>query len=115
MISPLSHGQQALWFLYQLAPQSAAYNVSYAVRIVSDVDIPAFRRSFQALVDRHPSLRATYSMRDGKPVQQIHERMKVHFEETDASLWSEDELKDRLIEEAHRPFDLSVGPVMRLG
>jgi len=43
--------------LHGLAPHSAAYNVSCAMRIVSEINVDALRRSFQFLVDRHPSLR----------------------------------------------------------
>ena len=111
---PLSDNQQGIWFLCQFAPESSIYNVSFAGRIRSDVDIPAFRRAFQALVDRHPSLRTTFAVHSGKPVQQIHEHQPVHFEETDASTWREDELQTRLVEETQRPFDLERGPVMRV-
>jgi hypothetical protein len=96
---PLSDNQQGIWFLCQFAPESSLYNVSFAARICSDVNTPALRRAFQALVDRHPSLRTTIAVRSGKPVQQIHEHLNVHFEETDASTWLEDELKSRLAEE----------------
>ena len=111
---PLSDNQQGIWFLCQLAPESAIYNVSFAGRIRSDVDVPAFRRAFQALVDRHPSLRTTIAVHAGKPVQQIHEYQLVNLEQTIASSWREDELKIRLIEEIQRPFDLEQGPVMRV-
>ena len=111
---PLSDNQQGIWFLSQFAPESSIYNVSFAARICSDVDIPALRRAFQALVDRHPSLRTTIAVHSGKPVQQIHEHQPVHFEETDASTWREDELQTRLVEETQRPFDLERGPVMRV-
>ena len=111
---PLSDNQQGIWFLSQLAPESSIYNVSFAGRIRSDVDIPAFQRAFQALVDRHPSLRTTFAVHAGKPFQQIHERLPVHFDETDASCWRGDELQTRLIEETQRPFDLERGPVMRV-
>ena len=111
---PLSDNQQGIWFLCQFAPESSIYNVSFAGRIRSDLDIPAFRRAFQALVDRHPSLRTTFAVHSGKPVQQIHEHQPVHFEETDASTWREDELQTRLVEETQRPFDLERGPVMRV-
>ena len=111
---PLSDNQQGIWFLNQFAPESSIYNVSFAGRIRSDLDIPAFRRAFQALVDRHPSLRTTIAVHAGKPVQQIHEHQPVHFEETDASTWREDELQTRLVEETQRPFDLERGPVMRV-
>jgi len=111
---PLSDNQQGIWFLCQFAPETSIYNVSFAARICADVDTPALRRAFQALVDRHPSLRTTVAVRSGKPVQQIHEHLKVHFEETDASTWSGDELKARLVEETQRPFDLERGPILRV-
>ena len=37
-VLPLSFGQQSLWVVYQLAPQSPAYNFLYAARITSDLD-----------------------------------------------------------------------------
>ena len=111
---PLSDNQQGIWFLSQFAPESSIYNVVFAARIHSDLDIPTLRRAFQALVDRHPSLRTTIAVHSGKPVQQIHEHQPVHFEETDASSWSGDELQTRLVEETQRPFDLERGPVMRV-
>ncbi len=114
-LQPLSDNQQGIWFLSQLAPESSIYNVSFAGRIRADLDVPAFRRAFQALVDRHPSLRTTFAVHSGKPFQQIHDHQPVHFEETDASSWSADELQTRLVEDTQRPFDLEHGPVMRVG
>jgi hypothetical protein len=111
---PLSYNQQGIWFLYQLAPESMVYNVNFAARIHSDIDIPALRRAFQALVDRHPALRTTFPVRSGKPVQQVHQQLSVHFVETDASAWDSEVLKTRLVEEAYRPFDLERGPVLRV-
>jgi hypothetical protein len=111
---PLSYNQQGIWFLYQLAPESMVYNVTFAARICSDVDIPALRGAFQALVDRHASLRTTFFVHSGKPVQQVHEHVQVQFEETEARAWGSDELKARLGEEANRPFDLERGPLLRV-
>ncbi len=87
---PLSDNQQGIWFLCQFAPESSIYNVSFAARIRAELDVPAFRRAFQALVGRHPSLRTTFAVHSGKPVQQIHERQPVHFEEINASTWHGD-------------------------
>jgi hypothetical protein len=42
-LQQLSYGQQALWFLYQSAPDSAAYNTAFTVRICSSVDVQALR------------------------------------------------------------------------
>ena len=85
---PLSYNQQGIWFLYQLAPESMVYNVHFAARIRGEVSVPALRNAFQALVDRHPSLRTTFPVHSGQPLQQVHEHQEVHFEETDGSAWS---------------------------
>jgi natural product biosynthesis luciferase-like monooxygenase protein len=111
---PLSYGQRALWFLHRLAPESAAYNVFFAMRVLSELNAPALRRAFQTLIDRHPSLRTTYVVRDGNAAQVVHAHREVHFEEVDAASWSEEELDARLLEEAHRPFDLETGPLFRV-
>src|SRR5208282_3635200 len=111
---PLSYNQQGIWFLYQLAPESTVYNVNFAARISSEVNVPALRRALQTLVDRHPSLRTTFPAHSGKPIQRVHEHQKVRFEEVDGSTWSEEELKARLLEEAYRPFDLERGPLLRV-
>ncbi len=113
-ICPLSYNQQGIWFLSQLAPESMVYNVSFAARIASELNVPALRRSFQALVDRHPCLRTSLSVRGGKPAQRIHHGAKVHFEEIDASAWPREQVETRLTDEAHRPFDLEQGPLLRV-
>lgn len=112
--SPLSHGQQALWFLYRSAPESAAYNTAFAARIASPFDCSAAQQAFQALSDRHPLLRTTFSVQDGEPVQRAHDRQEVFFEKIDASAWSDDELQRQVSESYKRPFDLERGPVFRV-
>ena len=113
-VYPLSYNQQGIWFLHQLAPESTVYNVNFAARIASDVNIPALRCALQALIDRHPSLRTTFPARSGKAVQQIHQHQEVTFNEVNGSIWSEDGLKAWLLDEAYRPFDLERGPLLRV-
>jgi amino acid adenylation domain-containing protein/non-ribosomal peptide synthase protein (TIGR01720 family) len=111
---PLSHGQQALWFLQQLAPESAAYNIASALRIKAEPDEAALRSAFQSLVERHAALRTTFSAVQGSPVQRLHEEAKASFETVDASLWDDVVLAGRLRDEAHLPFDLEHGPLLRV-
>jgi amino acid adenylation domain-containing protein len=113
-VYPLSRGQQALWFLYQLAPDSAAYNIPTVVRIVSPLNVSALHRVFQLLLYRHPSLRSTFSTHNDEPLQRILDHAEVSFQEHDASDLSEATLESRLIEEAGRPFDLERGPLLRV-
>ena len=111
---PLSFGQQSLWFMYRLAPESAAYNISACVRILSKLDIASLKRAFEMLVERHQSLRSTFPEVDGKPVQRVHKWRKVSFEEHDVSGWSAAQLSTRLSAEAHKPFKLEQGPLFRI-
>ncbi|MEU8514568.1 condensation domain-containing protein [Kitasatospora sp. NPDC048722] len=76
---PLSHNQSAIWHADQLVPEAAAYNQSFAARITSHCDPAALRRAFQSLVDRHPALRTTFVLRDGRPVQRVAEHADVDF------------------------------------
>lgn len=111
---PLSFGQQGLWFLHQLSPDSAAYNIVQAIRITSELDLSALRRSFQALVDRHGSLRTTFAVANGNPVQRLHHDIEVSFHSEDAQNWTDAQLDESLAVEAHRPFDLDHGPLFRV-
>ena len=114
MAFPLSEGQAALWFLHRLAPQSAAYNVVGAARLCGEVDATTLRRAFQALVDRHPVLRARFQTNGGEPAQIVQENVTLFFQEEDSSALSDADFSDRIAEEARRPFDLENGPVIRL-
>jgi len=113
-IYPLSHGQKALWFLRQLAPESASYHIVGAARIRADLDVAALRRSFQTLVERHAGLRTTFTTRNGELFQHLHDQMELSFHQEDTSVWSDSLLDAQLTEQAHEPFDLEKGPLIRV-
>ncbi|MEH2092712.1 condensation domain-containing protein [Nostoc sp.] len=110
---PLSHGQKALWFSYQLAPSSTAYNVTYAAKLVTNLDIAALKQAAQALFERHPVLRTTFAIIDGEPVQRVHKNQQVDFSIQDAFALSQDDVNNWLSEKSDRPFDLEQGPILR--
>jgi Condensation domain len=49
----LSVGQQALWLLYRIAPESPAYNVLIGVRLRGPLDLPALAGAVAAVEQRH--------------------------------------------------------------
>jgi amino acid adenylation domain-containing protein len=104
---PLSYGQQALWFLHKLERESDAYHVVLAARLPEGTDAEAVHVALQTLADRHASLRTTFEECDGVPLQRVHEPgAAVCFEAISTGRWDEAELRGRVEDEAHRPFDL---------
>src|SRR5262245_11653353 len=69
---PLSFAQRRPWFLDQMVPGLAAYNVPLAARLSGSLDVDAFAQSLNDLVRRHDVLRTTFAAgSDGVPVQVV--------------------------------------------
>jgi hypothetical protein len=66
------------------------------------------------MVRWHESLRTTFELHEGEPVQRVNKAYETFFLHEDASSWSEDKLQMRLRGEAVRPFDLEKGPLFRV-
>ena len=68
---PLSFPQQRLWFLDQLTPGTATYNIILAQPFHRPIDVAALERAFTEIVRRHEVLRTTFVIAAGHPAQQI--------------------------------------------
>ncbi len=115
---PLSFSQERLWFLQQLEPQSAFYNVPVAVRLHGALDVGALERTFTEMVRRHEVLRTTFSIADEQPVQLIHEPgpLALPVEDLSALPLEEREREARRLSaaQAQAPFSLATGPLLRV-
>lgn len=107
----LSPGQRALWFLHRLDPHAADYNIASAVRASGEFNLPAVRRAFRSLLDRHDVLRMTVAAEVGEPLVRV-EPGRLDLVVSPAG--SDDELLERLGNEARVPFDLEKGPLLRI-
>ncbi|HEX7332372.1 MAG TPA: MupA/Atu3671 family FMN-dependent luciferase-like monooxygenase [Pyrinomonadaceae bacterium] len=112
--APLSYGQRALWFLHELAPDSAAYNISAAARVYSSLDTVALQTALDKLVERHPALRTTFPVESETPVQRVDDFMETRLQQQDVSDLSESELGEILKAETTHVFDLTSGPLLRV-
>ena len=115
---PLSFSQERLWFLDQLDPNSPAYNIHSATRFQGPLNIQAIEQALTELTRRHESLRTTFSVVDGRPIQVIAEPAPFRVELIDLSELEPSE-REREAEriataEAECPFDLSKGPLLRI-
>src|SRR5258707_15284825 len=76
---PASFAQQRLWFLDQLEPGTAAYNMARAFRITGPLDVRALTRAFEAIVRRHESLRTVFDSVDGEARQIVLSDIEVQI------------------------------------
>ncbi|HEY0602194.1 MAG TPA: condensation domain-containing protein, partial [Herpetosiphonaceae bacterium] len=116
---PLSFAQQRLWFLDQLDPGNATYNISIALRLVGALDVAAFERSYHTIVERHEALRTTFQVSaDGEPVQIVAPFTALPVPVVDLHALAEPEreaeVQRRARQEARQGFDLAAGPLSRL-
>ncbi|MBE1495151.1 amino acid adenylation domain-containing protein [Amycolatopsis lexingtonensis] len=63
----LSPPQRRLWFLDQLAPDAAPYNIAMAFRLTGPLDVGALRAALRAVAERHDVLRWRIRPVDGAP------------------------------------------------
>jgi len=110
---PLSYGQQALWFIYQNAPKSPAYNMAWPVELQGNLKLTALQSALQNLVNRHSVLRTTLEFVDGEPVQTVQPTGTYHFLHQQTVEWSEQQLRSAMRTAYEQPFDLTKGPVLR--
>ncbi|MBP5934677.1 amino acid adenylation domain-containing protein [Streptomyces sp. LBUM 1476] len=111
---PLSEGQRALWVIERMNPGTYAYNLPLAFRLDPGTDTGALRLALQSILDRHDSLRSTIRTTDDGPVRTIAAWQELHFQQRYLAVTDESAVRERVREEARRPFDLEHGPLLRV-
>ena len=114
---PLSFAQQRMWLLHELDPDTPTYNDHLAVRFTGRLNIEVLERSFAEVIRRHETLRTSFQVVDGQPVQVIAEQVPFALPVLDLRHYPENEreIQERNLcfSEVAKPFDLARGPVMR--
>jgi amino acid adenylation domain-containing protein len=115
---PMAHAQRRLWFLQQLEPDSAFYTLPSALELLGPLDLDALRQAFQTIVERQGSLRTTFAIVDGQPVQRVAAHLEWSSAVQDLSQLAADDqaraVDDAARAEARTPFDLEAGPLFRV-
>ncbi|RLU10842.1 non-ribosomal peptide synthetase [Pseudomonas prosekii] len=114
----LSYAQQRMWFLWQLDPQSGAYNLPGAVRLTGRLNLTALDQAFASLVARHETLRTVFQRQPDDSLQQVPSTAPLRIEHLDlrALPAAERELavSQAAEQQSLQPFDLAVGPLLRV-
>jgi amino acid adenylation domain-containing protein len=116
---PTSSSQKRLYFLYQLDPYSSVYNISQVFEMKATENQQETREklgnAFRKLIERHESLRTSFLLKEGEPVQRIHEGISFNIEYTELEDNNGERDHSMEIGEFLRPFQLAQAPLIRIG
>lgn len=112
----LSHAQQRLWILGQIDSGLTAYNNTHALLLEGPLDREALRRAFSVLVQRHESLRTSFTTIDDKPRQVIRDAAELPVVERDLRDRPDPgaAMRQEIASASRTAFDLAGGPLIRL-
>lgn len=114
---PLSMNQRDMWFQSQIHAQPGLNNVCVQVTLEGELNVEFFRLAWQAVVDRHETLRTIFVELEGIPHQKIVPTVHVDFVLHDLSGKPEAEQSCTIqaIEKdlVSRQFDFKTGPLLR--
>src|SRR5215208_6527264 len=118
-IYKLSPMQQAMLFHSLYAPGSGVYIIQLSLRLTGRLDVTAFARAWQELVDRHGVLRTAFYWEDlEQPLQVVHRQVELRPMHESWRGLGEDEQRTRLesylCSDREQGFDLAEPPLMRL-
>jgi thioesterase domain-containing protein len=115
---PLSLGQERLWLMARLQPESPLYNIAVAYRLHGLLDLSALEQGVRRIAERHEMLRASFPTRDDGPIELVGPDAPPTFAVSDLRDLPTGEREagiERLAAEAaRRPFDLARGPLWRV-
>ncbi|HET7462356.1 MAG TPA: amino acid adenylation domain-containing protein, partial [Longimicrobium sp.] len=113
---PLSFAQQRLWFLEQLGDLGSTYHIHRPLRLRGELDRAALGRALDGVVARHEALRTVFAQVDGAPDQRIAPAdagFLLREHDLAGRADARAELGRIMAEEAHAPFSLERGPLIR--
>lgn len=114
---PASLAQERFWTLSQIDPANPTFHIPLVMQLSGEVSGELLQKSFQVLVDRHETLRTTFSEIDNRLMQIISPTHRFAMDEFDLAEFGDAEKESRLEELVQsvlkKPFDLSTLPLFR--
>jgi len=114
---PLSFAQERLWFIDQLEPNSAEYNLPVAVKISGKLESQKVEEALNMIIDRHENLRTVFPSKEGMAQQRILDHIDFDLAREDLSALAAEEayVQAKVLSQhdAAMPFDLAEGPLVR--
>ncbi|HHT25429.1 MAG TPA: amino acid adenylation domain-containing protein, partial [Clostridiaceae bacterium] len=110
-IFPVTSQQQRLFLIQEMEPESITYNMPTVFTLKGDFTVEDIKKAFKKLLERHESLRTSFSMKEGELVQEVHEEVEfeVNYLEYDLDNFDVDVFYDQEV----KFFNLSEAPLIR--
>ncbi|MGB0521895.1 MAG: non-ribosomal peptide synthetase [Flammeovirgaceae bacterium] len=110
---PLSLAQERIWFLANLSPNEAIFNIPFAIKIKGELDVARLEESINYLIARHPVLNMQFGKSKNTAYQKLAKQpfsislqvQQVHDEHS---------LMKALQTEAAKPISLQHPPYYRI-
>jgi thioester reductase-like protein len=112
---PLSESQQAIWRLARMTPEGSVCHRVFSAKFEPSLDVALLKQAFASLFTLHPMLNVVLRQDQVPLLQGLGKNVPVDFREFDVSAGTDAQATDVLTQEAHRPFDLHHGPLVRMG
>ncbi|WP_068776273.1 non-ribosomal peptide synthetase [Paenibacillus sp. FJAT-26967] len=110
---PVSSGQKRLLILNSLDEAGIAYNMPTILTLSGELDLSRLKEAFHTLVQRHESLRTSFRLEEGEPVQIIHQQVPFAVQFSELETGSEREIEQAVVNFV-TPFQLSQAPLFRV-
>lgn len=114
---PLSYDQTRLWYLDQLDPNSAAYNLCGSIAIEGELQTSLIEKCLNTIVQRHETLRTIFLKTEQEPLQKILPDLKIKLQHYDLrksdKKTQQQQIKQIIKKETNKPFELDKSPLLR--
>lgn len=116
---PLSSDQERLWFMHLMYPDNTSHNIPAAYKVKGEINVEILKKAIKDVVNRHQSLRTTFSQANGNSVQVINDSIEISFDLITPNSLSEDDREENarasVLKSADSPFNMEYGPLVRFG
>lgn len=113
----LSHAQKRIWVVSYFKDGSTIYNAPGAYLIKGNLQVTAFKRAFNRVIERHENLRTVFILVNNEPRQKVltlHELgFEIHEIDLRDNVNSESFINKWLEDDARKTFNLEKGPLVR--
>ncbi len=107
----VASSQKRVFILNELNPEDTTYNIPLFLTVEGSIDEEKLEKAFNALINRHETLRTSFKLVAGKVMQKI----EIGIQSKLQKYCLQGDNLDEVIKNFVKPFDLSKAPLIRTG